>query len=199
MRRATEVLRGVISGVEENTDAELIRRFVAGDGEAFDALHLRHHPWVCRWLRGRGFGHADAVDIAQEAFVRVFRAADRFDASKGVFGSWLGAITRNCATRHAQRTGREHASALEDPAACLEDPDLSPDQQAARTEEHAAVDDCTERLPVQLRRIIRLRYARGETTRTIAATVGISEASVRNRLTEASDLLRQCLEAKGIL
>lgn len=186
-------------GVDESTDPELIRRFVAGDGEAFDALHLRHHPRVCRWLRGRGFGHADAVDIAQEAFVRVFRAAGRFDPAKGAFGAWLGTITRNCAARHAKRNGRETLVDIDDATKHPEDQHNTPDQQASQTEEHSAVNDCTKRLPVQLRQIIRLRYARGETTRIIAATIGISEASIRNRLTEATDLLRQCLEAKGIL
>jgi len=101
--------------------------------------------------------------------------------------------------RHARRNADRQQFDANDPAWAIEGRDKPPDQQAAEMEQHAAVDDCTERLPGQLRRMIRLRYARGDTTRTIAAAMEISEGSVRNRLVEAKDLLRRCLEAKGIL
>ena len=184
--------------MSECNDVELVDRFIAGDSAAFDALHQRYHRRVCAWLRRRGLIDADTMDVAQDVFVRVFRAMGQFDSGRGTFVTWLGTIARNCASRHIARHGRERD--LDRPEAWAtrtEQP--TPDELAARTEQRDAVADCTGRLPSELRRIIRLRYARSDTTRTIAATVGISEGSVRNRLAEAKDLLEQCLKGKGIL
>jgi RNA polymerase sigma factor (sigma-70 family) len=74
-----------------------------------------------------------------------------------------------------------------------------PGLELESSERAAAVEDCVSRLPVELRRIVELRYVGERTTRDIAAAAGISEASVRNRLSEARDALAQCLGRKGVL
>jgi len=139
------------------------------------------------------------ADVAQEIFVRVFRSARRYDGRRGPFGAYLAAITRNCLAQHFARAGRADAA----PLAAAPEPtgptDESPEAVAAATEELAVVDDCVAALPVELRRIVRLRYAGGQTTRAIAAAVGLSEASIRNRLAEAKAMLQRCLEDKGVL
>ncbi len=188
------------SPVQAYSDAELVAQFVAeGHATAFDVLHERHYRWVCARLRRQGLGHADAADVAQEALVRAYRSAARFDPQRGAFTTWLGAIARNCLIRHFTRNARQTPADAMALAESLPAPDADPVDLAASAEEVDAVDDCVGKLPEQLRRIVRLRYAGGLTTRAIAASVGISEGSVRNRLTEAGELLRRCLGGKGIL
>ena len=180
-------------------DADLVARFTGGDAGAFDALHRRHAGWVCAYLRRAGLGHADVADVAQDAFVRAFRAAGQFDPARGTFGGWLAAIARNCLVRHLQRMRSAKTADGTILADSLPGREDDPETASSRMEEAAAVEDCVSRLPGELRRIVALRYVAGQTTRSIAPAAGISEAGVRNRLAEAQALLRRCLESKGVL
>lgn len=75
----------------------------------------------------------------------------------------------------------------------------SPSEEAEQHERIEAVGQYVAALPEELGRIIRLRYVEGRTTRAIAAATDIPEATVRLRLSEAHELLRQCLKARGLL
>ncbi len=185
--------------MEENSDAELVRRFLDGEPAAFDALHRRHVPHVRGRLRRSGLGEADVADVAQEVFVRVFRSGHRFDGQRGAFGAWLAAITRNCMARHFARAGRTNSAPLAASPEPADPADPPPGDVVASAEETGAVSECVAALPVELRRIVQLRYAGGQTTRAIAARVGLSEASIRNRLAEAKAMLRRALAERGFL
>lgn len=197
MGPSVESVRAVTAA--EPADEALMRRVRQGDAAAFDALHRRHWPWVCAHLRRRGLSDADAADVAQEAFVRAYRSAGRFDEARGRFAAWLGTIARNCLVRHFERAGRELPADTGALAERLPDGQAGPATQLASAEEAAAVEDCVGRLPADLRRIVELRYVGGLATRAIAAAVGASEATVRNRLAEAKELLARCLGGKGVL
>lgn len=176
-----------------------MRRFVGGDAGAFGALHARHFDRVYGAMRRAGLDHAAAADLAQDVFLRVVQAAGQFDPTRGSFAAWTGAIARHCLARHFAATGRQvnvDAALLADSQVGRED---EPPVRAVTAEEIAAVDDCVSRLPADLRRIVERRYVEGQTTRAIAAAVRISEAGVRNRLSEAKDLLARCLGGKGVL
>lgn len=185
--------------MDDWSDQQLVEHFAGGEAAAFDVLHRRYAARVSARLRAGGLDLADAADVAQDVFVRAFRSARQFDPARGSFATWLGAIARNCLARHLRR---RYAAPPTDVAAATEalagDEPL-PESTASTREEIAAVDDCIGRLPAELRRIIECRYAVGLSTRAIAQQVGMSEAGIRNRLTEAKDRLRQCLNAKGVL
>ncbi|MEM7248564.1 MAG: RNA polymerase sigma factor [Acidobacteriota bacterium] len=88
----------------ETSDENLLRLHLAGEPTALSDLIERHQPWVFRYLRQR-VGADDAVDLAQEVFVRVARAAPKF-GFKARFSTWLFSITRNVATNHLSRHRR---------------------------------------------------------------------------------------------
>ncbi|MFT7462796.1 MAG: RNA polymerase sigma-70 factor (ECF subfamily), partial [Pseudohongiellaceae bacterium] len=86
-------------------DHEIIRACLDGSSEAFTVLVKRHEQRAF-WAAYRVVGDADASrDVAQEAFVRVWRALDRFDFSMA-FTTWLYRITVNLAIDHLRRNKR---------------------------------------------------------------------------------------------
>ncbi|HEV8335373.1 MAG TPA: sigma-70 family RNA polymerase sigma factor [Candidatus Polarisedimenticolia bacterium] len=77
-------------------DLALVRRFQAGDETAFDHLVREHRVEVYRLAHRLTGNHADADDLAQEAFLRVFRALPRF-RGESAFRTWLIRVVLNLA------------------------------------------------------------------------------------------------------
>jgi RNA polymerase sigma-70 factor (ECF subfamily) len=178
-------------------DLELIGRCAAGDRRAFDALYAAHAGRVRAYLRRQGFAAADVDDLGQETFVRVFKSLATFDAARGTFRQWLGAVARNVARRHWQRRAAPQSfdPELADELFAADEP---PGTSAAEREHLAAVTACVGELPRAAAALVRLRYVEGRTTRAIAEAVGLPEATVRLRLKEALAALAAHLRARGV-
>ncbi len=178
--------------------SELVRRCLAGDQAAYEALYFAHAGRVAAYFLRSGFSGPDAEDLTQETFARAFRSLATFDPARGAFPVWLAAIARNVARRHwAGRQEPEHFDPELAEGALA--PPGNPGRGAEDREEIDAVRACVDALPADLSTIVRLRYVDGRTTRGIAAATGLAEATVRSRLSEAQDLLADCLGAKGIM
>lgn len=175
----------------------MIRRALAGEGGAFTALHAAHAGRVRAYLLRSGLTSADADDLAQEVFLRAFRSLATYDAERGPFAAWLGAVARNVVRRHWSRRSRGELfdpELAEEMFPADEDPASSPEAM----EEIEAIGLCVDALPSALARLVRLRYVDGRTTRGVAEAAGMPESTVRARLAEARDLLARCLREKGI-
>jgi RNA polymerase sigma-70 factor (ECF subfamily) len=161
---------------------------------AFEQVYRQYAPGVGVYFRRSGFPPADADDLVQETFINVLRSLATFDPGRGTLGTWLAAIARNVARKRWQR--RVDAGVMD---AELADAALAaPADQAASREELSAVGQCVEALPPDLRRLVRLRYVDGLTTRAIAQEAGLPEATVRLRLAEAVGVIETGLRDKGI-
>ena len=172
------------------TDGDLVRRFAEGDMTAFANLVTRYQNGVflffCR-MTGR---RADAEDLAQETFVRVYESLHSLDDPTR-FRSWFWAIASNlCRDYHKYRQHRHHLSIERDIDLDLQLADMG----SARTVELAsrirtalATLDDERRLVVVLREYHELSYEE------IAATVGCSVGAVRWRLHAARQQLRASL------
>jgi len=105
-----------MSNDDQLDDAQLARRAAAGSVNAFATLAARHQVGVVHYLRqlaGRA-GRHDADDVAQDAFLRAWRAIDRYDP-RWAFSTWLFTIARRTWLNHARaerrRRVRETAAA----------------------------------------------------------------------------------------
>jgi RNA polymerase sigma factor (sigma-70 family) len=153
---------------------------------------------VAGYFRRSGFDASTTADLTQETFVRVFGALGQYDLGRGAFGSWLSAIAHNVARKSWRRRATtntfdpELADAM---FAIPADASSSPEQR----EENAAVADCVSLLDEQLGELVRMRYVRGMTTRSISAEAKMPESTVRSRLGEALDHIARCLQGKGIV
>ena len=177
------------------TEGQLAARCLAGDDSAAEAIFRAHGGRVGGYFHRCGFSQADADDLTQEVFMRALRSLATFDSDRGRLGVWLGAIARNVARRQWSRRKVSNF-----------DPELademfsSPDSDSPEArEELAAVSDCVSALSDQLQRIVRLRYVDGLTTRGIAASTRMAEATVRLRLVDARGAIERCLKLKGIV
>lgn len=97
----------------EPDDETLIARFRDhGDDLAFNQLVVRHQRDVYRLAHRMAGDHDDAHDLAQEAFVRVYRSLDRFRGDSA-FKTWLYRIVVNLSLNHIKRTRRESLSRVD--------------------------------------------------------------------------------------
>lgn len=177
-------------------DRALVEACLAGRREAFDAIVHRHQRQVYQVCFRFVSNHEDASDLAQDVFVRAFRALETFDPVRGTLRQWLGAIARNVARRHWQKRRQgEHfdTDLAEETFAAPANPGESPESR----EERQALAGCVEALPAELAQVIRLRYVEARTTRGIAAATTLPESTVRLRLKEAAEALEKCLRGKG--
>jgi RNA polymerase sigma-70 factor (ECF subfamily) len=94
-------------------DRDLIRRYLAGEVEAFDALMQAHEDRVfsicLRMLRNRDA----ALDTTQDVFLTVFRKADRYK-EQAAFSTWLYRVTVNACYDHLRRAKRKRTDPLPD-------------------------------------------------------------------------------------
>lgn len=169
-----------------------------GDHDAFSRLYQLHGPRVKVYFHRSGFGPAEADDLTQDTFIRVYRSLHTFDPKRGKFRTWVSTIARNVARR---RWSRRNEATSFDPELAEETlfGEDNPTAAIETRERIEAVRDCISRLNKELGQVVTLRYVRGLTTRAIGAEMKMAEATVRLRLGEAQGLLQRCLQGKGVL
>jgi RNA polymerase sigma-70 factor (ECF subfamily) len=170
---------------------------MAGDDDARERLYMRHAGCVMAYFLRSGFHRSDADDLLQETFLHAFRSLGTFDGDRGSFRAWVGTIARNAARKQWSRrreTERYVPELAEEMLPAEGDPADSPEAG----EEMDLLRSGIRALPGELRRALELRYVEGLTTRAIATAMGMPEATVRLRLTEACDMLQKKLAEAGV-
>ena len=94
-------------------DLELVRRFQAGEEGAFDQLVEAHRREIYRLAYRLLGNHADADDLAQEAFLRVYRSLGRF-RGEASFRTWTTRIVLNLVTDRRRELASHRPTSLED-------------------------------------------------------------------------------------
>lgn len=141
------------------------------------ALVRRHTDAVYRVALSLGGDPDLAQDVAQDAFIKAFRALPSFrgDAS---FRTWLLTIAANAARGALRRQGRRRETDL-DSVAPVASEDKGPDQMAEISEESARARDALSGLPEKQRLSVQLRVDEGLSFREIGEVIGSSEGAAR--------------------
>lgn len=169
------------------SDEELLRRTAAGDREAFAQL-IRSHQHRVVQLATRLLSSADqAEDIAQEAFIRVYRAAGTFKP-QAKFSTWLYRIVVNLCHDQRRRWKLRLARITEDPTAPERPLPVERDEISAKL--HSAID----RLSPRQRTALVLHRFEGLSYREVSAATGLSESAVESLIVRAYANLRQALK-----
>ena len=188
----------------EPTESVLIARAQGGDLAAFDQLVLRHQQTVFA-VAVRMLGDPDeAQDVAQDAFVRAFRAITTF-RREAKLSTWLVSITMNlCRNRRRwwARRRRVIVASLDDPVETEEgtierevaDPAPSPAADAERREQGARLSAALQLLSDAERSIIVLRDLQGCSYGEIAEMLHCRVGTVKSRLSRARLQLRALLD-----
>jgi RNA polymerase sigma-70 factor, ECF subfamily len=137
-RRAREAETG-------DPDLDLLRRIANGDGAACAALVDRHLRRITG-LAGRLLGdRADAEDVAQEVFLRVWQQAPKWRSGEAKFSTWLHRVTLNLCTDRLRRRRETALEAAGDPASDAPSPDAGLQEAAIVARVQAALAQLPER------------------------------------------------------
>ncbi len=168
-----------------DSDHALIRAAQRGEERAFEELVRRHEGRAMRVAHSLVPNREDARDLAQEAFLRVFRNLDRFDFQHE-FTTWLYRIVTNLAIDFLRkRRPAMSTSGVDEEEADLElsDPEGEPPSSPLeRAETAALVRACIDRLAPHFRCVMVLRELEGLPCTEIAEIVGTTHVTVRWRL-----------------
>lgn len=174
----------------EASDEDLMARVAEGDRAAFRMLCDRYALRAIGFAR-RFVGHPqDAEDIAQEAFLRVWRAAPRWRAS-AAFGTWFYRIVFNLCLNHRRRPPFAPLEEAGDPG----DPSPDPLARLERAEEDESLLVAVAGLPERQRAAILLTYWEGLSNARVADILGTSVSGVETLLVRARRGLRRSLPA----
>ena len=179
-------------------DPDWVTRAVSPDRavreEAFEALYRRHGERAYRLARRLAGQDADARDIVQEAFLRVFRRIDRFRRD-AAFASWLYRVTVNVAIdRHRSRARRPIAPLDVETFDPKSDDAEGPERQAVARERREEIRRAILELSPKLATVVLLRYVEGLAYEEIAETLALSLGTVKSRLNRAHKLLERRLD-----
>lgn len=181
-------------------DADLVRRCQRDRSpEAFRALYERHKDRVLNVVDHLIGDHDEALEAAQEVFLRVYRKIGHF-RGQASFASWVYRIAVNVATDHRRRLGRERsllqAYATEGPPAETWGAPAGGDthQDAAQREQAVRVRWALSRLSPKLAAVVALRYLDGQAYSEIARTLRVSVGTVKSRLNRAHRALARLME-----
>jgi RNA polymerase sigma factor (sigma-70 family) len=170
------------------SETELVERARQGDHAAYEALMREHEEAAFRVAFLIVASTSDAEDVAQEAFVKAYRALGRFRAGSP-FRPWLLRIVGNEARNHRRASGRRdhhHRRAALEPVRPVAPPDEEVLEQEGRDRLFAAVG----RLPKGERAAVAARYVVGLTEEEAAAALGVPRTALKMRAWRGLQRLR---------
>jgi len=175
-------------------DHELVRRAQTGEEQAFALLVRRHEQRAWRVARNLVASDDDAQDLAQEAFVRVFKNLASFDFQYP-FTTWLYRIVTNLAIDHLRRRRPATSTSAfdsEDGDWDLADVNMGqPSQGLEQGEVAAEVRDVLASLAPHFQSVLVLRELEGLPCTEIARIVGATHVTVRWRLHRGRKLFQE--------
>ena len=132
---------------------------------------------------------ARAEELAQEAFLRIYQARDRYEP-KARFSTWLFSIANNLALNELARSHRKREAPLEGSGADqLAAPQPAVDEGLEQRRALSAVEQALATLPERQRAALLLRAAQGLGYAEIAEVMGTSSASVKSLIHRARENL----------
>jgi len=190
--------------VESLSDHALLEATRAGDEAAFAELVGRYRNQITNYIYRMTNDYDGAVDLAQETFVRVYRAAERYQTSHA-FSTYIYRIATNLAISELRKRkrrklvsltgffqGKEGAEPVE-----FDPPDARPlqDTELVEAERRTAVARAIQTLPDKYRAPLVLRDVEGKSYEEISRILETSEGTIKSRISRARGLLREKLRS----
>jgi RNA polymerase sigma-70 factor, ECF subfamily len=185
--------------MEADPDAELMLRLKNGEDSILNALMTRWQQPLVAFIY-RYIGHqTDALDLAQETFVRVYETRHRYTV-QAKFSTWLFAIAANLCRNHLCWRQRRRESVPEtrdteeaELAEHVQSLDDSPDQAVMRSESISLIKVAIDKLPHDLKTATLLHEYQSLSYAEISSVLRCSEKAVEMKLYRARQLLRERL------
>ena len=189
---------------DRDIDQQLVERVQRGDKAAFDLLVSKYQRKIFRLLSRLIRDQAEIEDIAQEAFIKAYRALPNFRGDSA-FYTWLYRIAINTAKNHLVAQGRRAPTTTEadiEEAETFDDGDHlrdlnTPESMLLTKQVGEAVNRAIDELPEDLRTAIVLREIEGLSYDEIAESMSCPIGTVRSRIFRAREAIAQ--ELKPVL
>ena len=185
-------------------DLSLVKRSQKGDDAAFSKLVERYQGKVFSIALGMTKNREDAMDITQDAFVKVHRYLDNFQGNSS-FYTWLYRIVVNLCIDHIRRVGRRAGTDFDEKTRYssenVEGSDLlprrldsNPSKALGRKELAERIQEAVNELPEYHRAVIILREIEGLSYTEMAKVMKVSKGTIMSRLHHARQKLKKALE-----
>lgn len=183
------------------SDEELLQLFIAGDESAFVALMRRYKDPITNFTFRFVGNYDDAVDIAQETFVRLYRFGNTF-MGEVKFSTWLYTIAGNLAKSELKRYRRRNGMSLKDAFSKHDEdqtwdvPDTSymPDERIDRTRIAQEVQKALMSVSPSYREMVVLRDIQQLTYEEISVITGTELGTVKSRINRGRVQLQAMLK-----
>ncbi len=194
MERKSHSVLPLVPAPAGDAETELVRGCRTGDPASFRRFVVGHQALVFAFLTRLTGSATVAEDLAQETFLRAYRAFPAFDPGRGAkVSTWLLTIARNAALDARKRRRIEEPLDDEVPA-----PSASPEDAKHQLELRAAIVRAVGLLPVDQREVFLLAELHACSMEEIAGVVGAPVNTVKQRLFRGRERLRALLAPWGI-
>lgn len=180
---------------EQDLDLALVRRVQQGDKNAYNLLVRKYQNKIAGLISRYVSNHSDVSDVAQEAFIKAYRALPNFRGDSA-FYTWLYRIAVNCAKNYLTAQGRKPPARDVDAeeAEFYEGADLlrsnaTPENLLLSDEVRQVIFNTIEQLPEDLKTAITLRELEGMSYEEIAHVMDCPVGTVRSRIFRAREAI----------
>jgi RNA polymerase sigma-70 factor, ECF subfamily len=185
--------------------ALLVRRCVAGDAAAWEDIVQRYHRRIYNICYRFAGSSADAQDLTQEVFIKMYRTLNTYDPARGAFMTWVTSITRNLLVDHFRKTKQDRLTDSLDSASSehenvlslseqMQDNSTPPDARVQSREARETVHRALQRLSPELREAVILRDLEDMDYREIATVLKVPEGTVKSRINRGRVELARLLQ-----
>jgi RNA polymerase sigma-70 factor (ECF subfamily) len=176
---------------QQQIDLELMQRVSLDDPGAIEELYDRFGSLVYRMAYQTMPTRADAEDVVQEVFVRLWRTSGRYDPKRAALVTWVMLLARRHMVDRLRRSrARVRPATLEEGWSPPAD-GVAPDANLADSERFAAVLEKVEKLPELQRTVVKRAYLGGQTLKQIGNELNVPLGTIKSALSRALVKLRE--------
>ena len=179
---------------DEISNSELVKKSQLGDKAAFEQLVIRHQDLVFSLAYKLTGNREMANDVAQEAFIRAWKAIEKFRGDS-TFSTWIYRITVNTAWTLRKKAKKHITLNIDDTyEPIVIDEKKDPELVAINSDLSSVLINALDKIPIEQRIIVELKNIEGRSHKEIADYLDISVTAAKVRLHRAHQKLRQILE-----
>jgi RNA polymerase sigma-70 factor (ECF subfamily) len=177
----------------KDEDISLVARFKKGEERAFDELVNKYQKRIYYLAYSLTSSHADALDLSQEAFIKVYQSIHKFKG-RSSFYTWLYRITVNICLNHLKKKSRKKEISFDERIAVAQMDWWSNPRKALENKElQGDLTRAIDSLPPRQKAVFTLRHLEGLSHKEIASILECSIGNIKANLFQALQKLRERL------